>query len=413
MSAKIKYAYLRHNTWIYRRTYPKPLQPVLGSALKRSLRTSDARTAQSRVKDLNATYDRIVMEAENQLKEANQEPSDRLDVTLPRFKRLRLIGEQEVGALASTYLAAAYQRLRPGSYKSVRFAMELLSSHLGAQKIGELSPSTGREVLALIGQLSPNIRKYAEAQGQSLSQLAELSQTLEGISLTPQTQRRIWEQMSAFLDWCVEQGESDTNPWEKLKVNAPPEPDPHRVLTDKQVVILLAEKDRALHGALLFGLLTGLRSGEICGLMAEDVTQKGNLGWFVMVRPNAVRLLKSKAAEREVPLHPVLEQYLDGSYGRQGRLFPSLSVDRVVKSYAKLRSLHPELSGTVFHSTRKWFVTQCERTGVPEHFTAALVGHQSARSQNRLTYGLYSAGINDEQKREIIDQLRLPVEVSP
>jgi citrate lyase alpha subunit len=30
-----------------------------------------------------------------------------------------------------------------------------------------------------------------------------------------------------------------------------------------------------LHSALLFGLLTGMRSGEICGLMAEDVTHKG------------------------------------------------------------------------------------------------------------------------------------------
>ena len=57
----------------------------------------------------------------------------------------------------------------------------------------------------------------------------------------------------------------------------------------------------------------------------------------------------------------------------------------------------------MFHSTRKWFITQCERTGVPEHFTASLVGHHSARSANKLTYGLYSAGISDAQKREIVD----------
>jgi integrase len=73
------------------------------------------------------------------------------------------------------------------------------------------------------------------------------------------------------------------------------------VLTDEQVSVLLAAKDRGLHNALLFGLLTGMRSGEICGLMAMDVTAKGNLGRFVSIKPNAVRLLKSKAAEREVP----------------------------------------------------------------------------------------------------------------
>ena len=109
-----------------------------------------------------------------------------------------------------------------------------------------------------------------------------------------------------------------------------------------------------------------------------------------------------------MPLHTTLEAYLDTHLPRTGRLFPTLTVDRVVKAYARLRVQHPPLRGTVFHSTRKWFITQCERTGTPEHFTASLVGHQSARSQNRLTYGLYSAGISDAQKRAIIDGIRLP-----
>ena len=85
-----------------------------------------------------------------------------------------------------------------------------------------------------------------------------------------------------------------------------------------------------------------------------------------------------------------------------------MTVDKVVKRYAFLGQQLPELRGTVFHSTRKWFITQFERTGTPEHFTASIAGHQSARSENKLTYGLYSAGISDEQKRGIIDQVRLP-----
>ena len=107
-------------------------------------------------------------------------------------------------------------------------------------------------------------------------------------------------------------------------------------------------------------------------------------------------------------MHGILEQLLDTALPRSGRLFPYLTVDKVVKRYAYLRRLHPELHGTVFHSTRKWFITQCERTGVPEHFTATLVGHHSARSANKLTYGLYSAGISDEQKWEIVEGVRVP-----
>ena len=174
---------------------------------------------------------------------------------------------------------------------------------------------------------------------------------------------------------------------------------------------LLKAKDRVLSSALLFGLLTGMRSGEICGLMAHDITSKGNLGRFIKIQPNAIRQLKSKAAAREVPLHQVLEQLLDTSLPRQGRLFPILTVDKVVKAYAKLRITYTNLTGTVFHSTRKWFITQCECTGVPEHYTATLVGHDSARSSNKLTYALYSGGISDAQKREIVDGIRLPVDM--
>jgi integrase len=253
------------------------------------------------------------------------------------------------------------------------------------------------------------VRKHAQAKEATLGQLAKLSAVLEtGSSLAPQTQARIWKHMLQVFDWCVEQGELTTNPWGHLTIRAKPEVSPHKVLTDEQVVTLLQTKDRVLSGALLFGLLTGMRSGEICGLLATDVISKGNLGRFIRIQPNEHRQLKSMAAEREVPLHSKLEQLLDTSLPKRGRLFPQLTVDRVVKAYAKLRRQHPELHGTVFHSTRKWFITQCERTGVPEHYTATLVGHHTARSANKLTYALYSGGISDAQKREIVEGIRLP-----
>ena len=417
MSPQIKYAYKTHNTWIFRRTYPKHLQPLLGSALKQSLKTGDATQAKNRVAELNTTFTTIIKEAQaHALATPHTTPATtaqgpRLALGRPQYQRARLMGEQLVMELAQAYLAEVSQRLRPGSYKSVRFALSLLSSHLGKHPVGDLSLSHGKEVLGYITQLSPNVRKYRDGKDAGLADLASLSVASEGITLAPQTQARILKQMSQFLDWCVGEGELGANPWEALKVKEKPEVHPHGVLMDEQVNVLLAAKDRVLHSALLFGLLTGMRSGEICGLMAEDITAKGNLGRFIRIRPNKVRLLKSKAAEREVPLHRVLEGLLDTALPTSGRLFPYLTVDKVVKRYAYLRRRHPELHGTVFHSTRKWFITQCERTGVPEHFTATLVGHHSARSENKLTYGLYSAGISDAQKREIVEGVRVPQDV--
>ena len=433
MSTRITYASLQHNTWVYRRTYPRHLQHLLGSSLKQSLKTTDARVAKARVEELNATFAKVVSEAEASLTANNQTTSPtnapaitpdtlQLHVTRPRYTRVLLQGDKTVAEMAKAYLEEQSQRLRPGSYKSVRFAMELLTSHLGSTSLNALTLAQGREVLALISRLSPNIRKYRVAWGQPLIQLARLSGELESQTLTTKTQGRIWEQMTALIDWSVRQGELSANPWEKLSLLATErsETTPHAVLTDEQVGLLLQTVSRQsqVYGALLFGLLAGLRSGEICGLTGGDIHRKRNLGRFVCVRPNLHRPLKSKAAEREVPLHPTLEAYLDRRSPAsslsttdtpEDRLFPRLTVDRVVKAYAKLRTQHPTLQGTVFHSTRKWFVTQCERTGTPEHFTATLVGHASARSANRLTYGLYSGGISDEQKRRIIDGVRLPV----
>jgi integrase len=151
-----------------------------------------------------------------------------------------------------------------------------------------------------------------------------------------------------------------------------------------------------------------MRAGEAVGLVRDDLIWKGNLGWFVWIRPNEVRTLKTDASERVVPLHCSLTPLL-ATLPASGRLFPGLSVNMVTKRFSVLREQAGiNRQGVVFHSSRKWFVTQCERAGVPEHFTASIVGHQSARSENRMTYGIYSAGISDEQKREIVEKVGLP-----
>ncbi|MDE4063685.1 tyrosine-type recombinase/integrase [Phaeobacter gallaeciensis] len=192
-----------------------------------------------------------------------------------------------------------------------------------------------------------------------------------------------------------------------MKVEAKGKIMSYAVPTDEEVQRLLQADHPLIGSVILFCLLSGLRSGEAVGMLRDDLVWKGNLGWFARVRPNRVRLLKTDAAEREVPLHGELSAMLPAL--GPDRLFPDLTVSQVTKHFGRLRTrLAMDRPGLVFHSTRKWFITQCERTGVPEHYTASLVGHQSARSENRLTYGIYSAGIGDDQKRAIVDGVRLP-----
>ena len=99
MSADIKYAYKRHNTWVYRRTYPKALQPILGSSLKQSLRTADAKQAKARVAELNQTFTNIVKEAQAHADAATDEPNPetaKLAVARPRCHKTIIKGTLEV-----------------------------------------------------------------------------------------------------------------------------------------------------------------------------------------------------------------------------------------------------------------------------------------------------------------------------
>ena len=162
MSSQITYAYKRHNTWVYRRTYPQRLKGILGSALKQSLKTHDAKVARKRVAELNARFEEIVAQADIQLADAGDAMT--IAVAVPRFQRARLLGEQRVEGLAVAYLEETSRRLAPGSYKSVRFAIELLVSHLGHRQMRELTESMGREVLGYVQRLSPNVRKYREGK---------------------------------------------------------------------------------------------------------------------------------------------------------------------------------------------------------------------------------------------------------
>ncbi len=73
-----------------------------------------------------------------------------------------------------------------------------------------------------------------------------------------------------------------------------------------------------------------------------------------------------------MPRHPALTPLL-ARVPEGGRLFPGLTAHRVTKRIAVLRSqLVLTRSGLVIHASRKWFLTQSERAGVPEHRTASI-----------------------------------------
>jgi integrase len=310
-----------------------------------------------------------------------------------------------VADLGRTYLDRRSNELRPSGFKSVRYSVGLFLSKYGRLPVTALDRDVGREFLQLVAQLSPVIGRSQNTRGLTLDQLVQFSSGGPH-RITARTQRRIWSQVNHWVDWVVYEGHLEANPFRSVRFDPKVRPAPYAVPTDVEVRRLVNHDDPVLRPVLLTCLLTGMRAGEAVGLLREDLVTKGNLGRFVHVRPNEMRLLKTDAAERLVPLHPDLDPVFE-QLPSSGPLFPDMTVNALTKRFSRVRDWLV-LEGLVFHSTRKWFITQCERTGVPEHWTASLVGHQSARSENGITYGIYSAGISDEQKRGIVDQIRLP-----
>ena len=402
MTVQIQYAYLKQQTWLYRRNYPTELRPVLGLAMKQSLKTGDARVAKARAAEVNAKYEEVVAKARAGQPVSRPEP---VRVTAPVFSPVVIVGRRSVGELAREYLQRRARELQHGGYKSVRFSVGLFVSAFGARAIGSISREDALGFVRKVAQLGRYVGKSYRTKGAGLDRLVALS---GADKIGHATQRRTVGQVAHFLDWAVYEGELAINPFKSVRVEAKGKPNRYEALRDDEVRRLLDLDDPKIGGLMQVCLLSGMRSGEAAGLLRDDLVWKGNLGWFVWIRPNSVRSLKSDAAERFVPLHSALTPLLT-AMPSAGRVFPGLSVNMVTKQFGVLRGAAGiDRPGVVFHSTRKWFVTQCERAGVPEHFTASIVGHQSARSENRMTYGIYSAGISDEQKREIVERVGLP-----
>lgn len=299
MSVRIKYAYLKQQTWLYRRNYPKALQPVLGQAMKQSLKTGDARIARARAAEVNARYEEVLAKARAGQVVEKPEP---VVVTLPTFSPVVIMGRRPVRELARAYLNRRSGELRHGGFKSVRFSVGLFASAYGGRPIGSITREDALVFVRKVALLGRHVGKSWRTRGYGLDQLVQASQ---GERITARTQRRTISQVSHFLDWAVYEGELTTNPFKTVKVESKGRNHSYAVLTDAEVGKLLALEEPRIGDVLMLCLLTGMRAGEAVGLVREDLVWKGNLGWFAWIRPNAVRALKTDAAERLIRECPV------------------------------------------------------------------------------------------------------------
>lgn len=178
-----------------------------------------------------------------------------------------------------------------------------------------------------------------------------------------------------------------------------------------------AAKHQLMQDVMRIGALSGMRQAEIITLWASDVTfGEDDIGIFDLQHG------KNRNAARPVPIHPdlvgLVKRRLKGKSGSDP-LFPELALSKdPADTFGKRFASYREAQGVEdmregqrrslvnFHSFRRWFVTEAERAGEPESIIAAVVGHAGGRKS--ITFGTYSGGPSDDQKRRCVGAVSLP-----
>lgn len=225
--------------------------------------------------------------------------------------------------------------------------------------------------------------------------------------------------------WGIENELVAKNPVRVERVQAAVEPDDVPTMEEIQAVIdraryggaaytevkakgeeprkLVLRPDPMFADMLTVAAFTGLRIGELCGLLVEEV----NLGLgVVQVRkqldkrpPHGRVVLKSKNSRRDVPisaeLRPVLERMTAGRMpgeflftNRDGRPFlPSGAGDKVLRVASSVHA--PRVH---FHALRHHFASSLLLAGVPVPDVARVLGHTPAQLLKTYTHALPGSG---------------------
>ncbi|MHC5247240.1 tyrosine-type recombinase/integrase [Enterococcus sp. LJL90] len=166
---------------------------------------------------------------------------------------------------------------------------------------------------------------------------------------------------------------------------------------------------------ILISLYSGLRIGEISGLMWEDIDFKQNL---ICVNKTVSRLTniyegekktqivvdspKSAVSNRFVPISDKLKEYLQIARNKSESAYVvasrgGLSEPRVINYRFKKLIRETDFATIHFHILRHTFATRCLEQGVDIVSLSKMMGHQSTK----LTLDTYSDSLMEQRMKEI------------
>jgi len=210
-----------------------------------------------------------------------------------------------------------------------------------------------------------------------------------------ETRKKRVKALSTIFNDLLLRGYIDSNPFSRasllVKANSSDKSkQKKRPWTQKEIRSLfkLNGKFYRLNIVIKILCLTGLRLSELWDIRKIDIEQ-GEI---------RVHKGKTKNAVRTIPVHPILDQSVWNDFFDVRDEVKKGHMTKLMQEARKEIGVGNEVD---IHSCRRYFSTQLERVGTPEHLAASILGH----SKSSMSYDLYSGGPLLEQMKEYIDKV--------
>jgi integrase len=237
---------------------------------------------------------------------------------------------------------------------------------------------------------------------------AEWAEDLLRGGITKSTGRNYVSQIAQIFDTLVDKGRIKENPVRGVIKYKSTEKAARRAqgfirapFDDEQLHTLFAPQNFArartqhVRWALVIGLFTGARAGELAQLYLRDFDIDAPVPYFRITNTNQGQSLKTPSSERLVPIHPdlvalgLLERVRNMRAAGEVRLFPDVRLDgkagvgnAVVKGVSHLLDIldiRPRRENAMLghHSLRKNVAGALQATHLSDDRRRALLGHTS------------------------------------
>jgi len=430
----------RGDVWRCRRWVPTDIRHIIDKEeVVKSLRTKDYRTAVERYKTVSVKIEALFDDARQRRLNGQSEWSKLLQesVTGPSsFKAPPSSDPDGLRALIKTVVEEVLEHHAPRkpsitlddlyhrymddparsrskktvmTYQSVyNVLMELFGRE---RLISDIDREDCRQFMDVVRHLPANAKKRFPRK--SLVEISEIARSKNMKAMAPLTINKYVNKLSAMLNWAVEEELLSHNPAMGLKVADPVHAQDKRLpFSNHQLVKIftaLSDKSGAEFWVPHIGLYNGLRLNEICQLNVEDVIVRDEVWCFNITRETDRgvddKVLKTKASERVVPVHPQLLELGFMRYLKQferkprGKLFPDIKPgttgyrsDQFSKWFARfLKSIEADGDRTSFHSFRHNFRDALREADV-RHEIAMLLGGWSDSSRGKSAQMFYGKG---------------------